>query len=259
MLRLTNKSTILGVSSRLLASQSVAAPTQHERNMSSKKAVVVNMAGCVVPSMSPILAKYARQNQMKESDLLGKLFVEGDKKLLGDIEPSLLTKHSSEEGNLAQVVHALKSIRAEGMKVGLVDGGHSLKSDLIPLDRSLFDATSPALKPDICDRMGVDSSEVVYLDNIEANLKAAQALGMHAINVGEIEATLTELENEIKVPLKEFVPGWSWNYYDSANNPHKSAKDNLLYYFIYAFLLYKLMQFTVKDILNIDGTRQVEH
>ena len=78
MLKLFNKSSVLCTSTRLLVSASVAVPFQHERDISSKKAVVLNMAGCVVPAMSPVLTKYARQHQISESELISKLFKDGD-------------------------------------------------------------------------------------------------------------------------------------------------------------------------------------
>ena len=59
-----------------------------------------------------------------------------------EVEPALLSRHGAEDASLAHVVSAVKSIRGEGLKVGLVDGGHALKSDLIPLDKSLFDVVS---------------------------------------------------------------------------------------------------------------------
>ena len=82
MLKLFNKSSVLGTSTRLLASASVAAPLQHEHGISSKKAVVLNMAGCVVPAMSPVLMKYAQKRQISESELISKLFQDGDKSKL---------------------------------------------------------------------------------------------------------------------------------------------------------------------------------
>lgn len=76
MLRLAQKSTVLSTSARLLASSSLA--SQHERGMSTKKAVVFNMGGSLVPAMSPVLQKYARDHSMTESELTTRLFKDGD-------------------------------------------------------------------------------------------------------------------------------------------------------------------------------------
>ena len=62
--------------------------------------------------------------------------------LMEQIEPALLSRYGSDEAALASVVAAVKSIRGEGLKVGLVEGAHSLKNDLIPVDKSLFDVVS---------------------------------------------------------------------------------------------------------------------
>ena len=69
MLRLAQKSSVLGQTAKLLA--------QQERYMS--KAVVFSMGGAMLPAMSPVLQKIARQNNMSEADLTSKLFKDGDK------------------------------------------------------------------------------------------------------------------------------------------------------------------------------------
>ena len=69
MLRVAQKSSVLRHSAKLLA--------QQERYMS--KAVVFNMGGAMLPAMSPILQKYARDHKMSEADLTNKLFKEGNK------------------------------------------------------------------------------------------------------------------------------------------------------------------------------------
>ena len=49
---------------------------------------------------------------------------------------------------------------------------------------------SPSLKGDLADKLKVDSSNIIYLDNVDANLKAAQGMGM----------------TTVKVPFKIFLP-----------------------------------------------------
>jgi len=44
-----------------------------------------------------------------------------------------------------------------------------------------------------CEAVGVDPSEVVYLDDLGINLKPARAMGMHTIKVTDPEAALAEL------------------------------------------------------------------
>lgn len=246
MLRLAQKSSVLGQAAKLLA--------QQERYMS--KAVVFNMGGAMLPAMSPVLQKFARDHQMSEADLTNKLFKDGDKGLMEKIEPALLSRHGSEDANLAHVVSAIQSIRGEGLKTGLVSSASGLNSDLFPVSNALFDAVSANLKGDLMDKLKVDSSEVIYLDNVDANLKAAQGMGMTTVKVEDVEAALRELEAHLRVPLREFVPGFSWIYYDSANSPHKSTKENLLYYFLVIYIFMVAGHMTCKHVLKIDGNFQ---
>lgn len=257
MLRIAQRSSALGVGARLLASSSVVA--QNDRAMSTKKAVVFNMGGSLVPAMSPVLSKYARQHNLTESELASKLFSEGDKGLMAQVEPALISRHGSEKANLADVVSAIAGIRAEGLKTGLISNAGGLNTDLIPVDKSLFDVVSPALKSDMLDKLNVDSSDVVYLDNLDANLKAAQALGMTTIKVEDIEVALTALEKELEVPLKEFLPGFTWMYFDSANSPHKNTGENVLYYFLAIYILMVVGEYSVKNVFKIDGTSELHH
>jgi len=246
MLRLAQKSSVLGQTAKLLA--------QQERYMS--KAVVFSMGGAMLPAMSPVLQKYARDHNMSEADLTNKLFKDGDKALMEQIEPALLSRHGSEEANLAYVMSAIQSIRGEGLKTGLVAATPGLDSNLFPVSKNLFDAISPSLKGELVDSLKVDSSEVIYLDNVDANLKAAQGLGMTTIKVEDVEAALRELETHLQVPLREFIPGFSWIYYDGANSPHNSTKESLLYYFLCIYIFMVAGHMTCKHVLKIDGNFQ---
>lgn len=114
---------------------------------------------------------------------------------MAQIEPALLSRHGSEQASLAHIISAVQSIRGEGLTTGLVANAGGLNGDLLPLDKSLFDVVAPALKADMLDKMQADSSELVYLDNLDANIKAAQALGMHAIKVQLLK---TFYQNKIK-------------------------------------------------------------
>lgn len=46
-----------------------------------------------------------------------------------------------------------------------------------------------------CDRLGVEPSECVFLDDLGVNLKPARALGMHTIKVMHAEDAIAELES----------------------------------------------------------------
>jgi len=256
MLRLVQRSSVLGTSARLLASSSVVKQQERNGSASSKKAVVFNLGGTIVPAMSPVLAKHAQEQGLTEAELTSKLFVDGDQELMAKVEPSLLSRHGSRTPALADVVSAIKSIRGEGLKTALISDAGGLNGDLIPLDNGLFDSVSTEFSSNIAQLMNANPNEVVYVDNIEANLKAAEALGLSTVNVGEIGAALTELEAQLEVPLKEFIPGFTWIYFDSSHNPYKSGGENALYYLICMFLYLQVAYFTCKYVLKINGERQ---
>jgi len=248
MLSVAMRSRLLTTSaSKLLASTSVVA--QQERFAS--KAVVFNMGGAIVPSMSPVIARYAQRTGITEAELTNKLFVEGDAATIAEIEPSLLSRHGSHKANLAHVLAAIASIRGEGLTTALINNDTGLNADLIPVDRGLFDIVSSELSADMLGN--TNPSDVVYLDNSEANLASAAALGFTTINVGDIEVALTELESHLQVPLKEWVPGFTWIHYDSANSKHKSAGETVLFYSIVILLYIWLGEYVMKNVLMIGG------
>ena len=54
-----------------------------------------------------------------------------------------------------------------------------------------------------CEAVGVDPTEVVYLDDLGINLKPARAMGMHTIKVTEPDAALAELSAATGLVLRE--------------------------------------------------------
>lgn len=239
---------------RLLASTSVT--NQQDRNVSTKKAVVFNLGGSVIPSMSPVLEICARKNKLTEEELTSKLFIEGDEKLMEEVEPKLMSKHGSHSASLFDVVHAIKGIKAEGLKTALISDAKGLNPSLIPLDTGMFDTISAELA-DIHQTLNVDASEVVYIDNSEANLKSAEGLGLTTVNFGEVQAALIELESHLKVPLKPFLPGWTWMFYDNAHSPFKSTGDNILFYIAIIYFFVVVSHYTLKYVLKIDGSHDI--
>lgn len=111
------------------------------------------------------------------------------------------------------MLEAIRRLRAAGRKVAaltnnwVTDGGGS------ELLRTHFDvfiesAVVGLRKPDpriyqlACSELGVTPPEVVFLDDIGSNLKAARALGMTTIKVDEPDAALGELERVVGVALR---------------------------------------------------------
>jgi len=255
MLRIAQRSSVLATSARLLASSSVANQQERFASASTKKAVVFNLGGSVVPSMSPVLARQAREHGLSEAELTSKLFVDGDQDLMAKVEPSLLTRHGSFQHNLADVVAAVKSIKGEGLQTVLINDANGLNPDLIPLEAGLFDSVASEFKPELLKMLAADPSQVVYVDNSAANLEAAAAAGVVAVNFEEVEAALTELEGHLEVPLKEFLPNFSWVYYDKANNPYKSGGENMLFTLFVIWVFTMAAHYSCKA-LKIDGDHE---
>jgi putative hydrolase of the HAD superfamily len=78
--------------------------------------------------------------------------------------------------------------------------------------QSLFDvvvesAIEGVRKPDpriylvACQRLGVEPSEAVFLDDLGSNLKGARALGMHTIKVDATTGAIDALEQALGIPL----------------------------------------------------------
>jgi len=214
--------------------------------MSTKKAVVFNMGSAIIPSMNPIMNKNAYENDLSAEELKSKLFVEGDQDLMAKVEPFLLDRHGHSDASIGVLMSAIKSIKAEGLKIGLVLGETGgMKPELI-VDMDLFDVVTPELADSDMIK-GVAPSEVVYVDTNEANLTAAAGLGLATVNIPrdldniyddvyDIEKGLFELESLLQVPLKEWIPGVFWTFYESKNSPY-TGKETLVYW-LWCLLLY---------------------
>jgi putative hydrolase of the HAD superfamily len=59
----------------------------------------------------------------------------------------------------------------------------------------------PAVYRLVCDELGVEPSEAVFLDDLGINLKPARAMGMATIKVGDPAAAIAELEAVVGFPL----------------------------------------------------------
>src|SRR5262249_52464689 len=60
----------------------------------------------------------------------------------------------------------------------------------------------PRIYQHTCELLGVPPQRCVYLDDLGINLKAARALGMQTIKVGDPDAALDELEAIVGIPLR---------------------------------------------------------
>jgi putative hydrolase of the HAD superfamily len=60
----------------------------------------------------------------------------------------------------------------------------------------------PAIYRLVCDELGVEPAEAVFLDDLGVNLKPARAMGMATIKVGDPAAAIAELEAVVGFPLR---------------------------------------------------------
>jgi putative hydrolase of the HAD superfamily len=102
------------------------------------------------------------------------------------------------------MLEAIGRIRARGLATAALTNNWVTEDDGAASLRPHFDvfvesAAEGLRKPDpriygiVCERLGVEPADAVFLDDIGANLKPARALGMATIRVQEPEAALDEL------------------------------------------------------------------
>ena len=90
-----------------------------------------------------------------------------------------------------------------------VTGEHSspTEHDQLDFDIVVESALEGIRKPDpriytlVCDRLAVESSECVFLDDLGVNLKPARALGMTTIKVVDATTALAELAEHLGFAL----------------------------------------------------------
>uniref|UniRef100_A0A7N4PJ16 Acyl-CoA dehydrogenase family member 10 n=1 Tax=Sarcophilus harrisii TaxID=9305 RepID=A0A7N4PJ16_SARHA len=117
------------------------------------------------------------------------------------------------------MTEAINRIRAEGLKTAVLSNNFYLPSgeSFLPLDRKQFDVVVESClegicKPDpriykIClQRLQVEPTESIFLDDLAHNLKAAAQLGIHTIKVNDAESALKELETLLGFSLRKIIP-----------------------------------------------------
>jgi len=240
MLRLATRSKLLASSARVMAPaiQTQERQLQFAVTPSEQKVAIFSLAGGVLPSMDPVFHEYAVKYTIppKPDDIKQKVLMEADDaQLLQNINMMLASRNASVDENTADLMDALASIRGEGWKTILVDDAAGVNN--IPLDAEIkgaFDKIVDKLSADIVQGSGAANSDIVYVDNSAENLAAAEALGINTVAVGaHYGEALTALEGKLGAPLKACIPGYTFNWYDRANNnPHKN--DNSYFFLWFA-------------------------
>ncbi|XP_043834069.1 acyl-CoA dehydrogenase family member 10 isoform X2 [Dromiciops gliroides] len=131
---------------------------------------------------------------------------------------SLLTSRQVAQ-QFSVMTEAINRIRAEGLKTAVLSNNFYLPNgeSFLPLDRKQFDVVVESClegmcKPDpriykMClQRLQVEPTEAIFLDDLGHNLKAAAQLGIHTIKVNDAENALKELETFLGFPLRKIIP-----------------------------------------------------
>jgi epoxide hydrolase-like predicted phosphatase len=112
---------------------------------------------------------------------------------------------------------AIRKLRRHGFKVAALTNNwvtHDAYDEMMQPLREEFHVFVESCKvglrkPDpriyalACERMGTSPEAAVFLDDIGGNLKAAKALGMTTIKVGEADAAIRELEGVTGIELTD--------------------------------------------------------
>lgn len=117
------------------------------------------------------------------------------------------------------MTQAISQIRAKGLQTAVLTNNFHLSSgeSFLPLDRKQFDVVVESCLEGICkpdprifqlclQRLSLQPSEAIFLDDLGSNLKVAASLGIHTIKVDRPETAVKELEALLGFPLHLGVP-----------------------------------------------------
>ncbi|XP_006865559.1 PREDICTED: acyl-CoA dehydrogenase family member 10 [Chrysochloris asiatica] len=110
---------------------------------------------------------------------------------------------------------AIAQIRAKGLQTAVLTNNFYLPNgkSFLPLDRNQFDVVVESCLEGICkpdptiyklclERLHVQPSECIFLDDLGPNLKAAASLGIHTVKVNDPETAVKELETLLGFMLR---------------------------------------------------------
>ncbi|XP_077604208.1 acyl-CoA dehydrogenase family member 10 [Crocuta crocuta] len=117
------------------------------------------------------------------------------------------------------MTEAITQIRAKGLQTAVLSNNFYLPNgkSFLPLDRKQFDVVVESCLEGVCkpdpriyrlclERLGLQPSESIFLDDLGPNLKAAASLGIHTILVHDPETAVKELETHLGFTLRIVVP-----------------------------------------------------
>ncbi|XP_070256324.1 acyl-CoA dehydrogenase family member 10 isoform X2 [Myotis yumanensis] len=117
------------------------------------------------------------------------------------------------------MTEAIIQIRAKGLQTAVLSNNFYLSNgkSFLPLDRKQFDVVVESCVEGVCkpdhriyklclERLGLQPSESIFLDDLGQNVKAAASLGMRTIKVNDPEAAVKELETLLGFTLRTVIP-----------------------------------------------------
>jgi epoxide hydrolase-like predicted phosphatase len=124
----------------------------------------------------------------------------------------LLTRMFAGFRREAGMVEAVRAARVAGVRTGLLSNSWGLDYPREDWD-ALFDVVvisgevglrkpDPAIYTLAAQRLGLRPDEVVFVDDLAPNVRAAAAVGMVGVRHGDVDATLDELEVLLGVSLR---------------------------------------------------------
>ena len=124
----------------------------------------------------------------------------------------VITSPPGEGGEVRpQMVAALDRLAAHGYRLACITnntrGGRGDEAIFARFEQVLESARAGVRKPDpriylmMCEKLGLEPADCVYLDDLGINCKPAAALGMHAIKVTSGEQALADLSAALGLEL----------------------------------------------------------
>uniref|UniRef100_A0A8C4PMZ7 Acyl-CoA dehydrogenase family member 10 n=1 Tax=Equus asinus asinus TaxID=83772 RepID=A0A8C4PMZ7_EQUAS len=117
------------------------------------------------------------------------------------------------------MTEAITQIRAKGLRTAVLSNNFYLPDgkSFLPLDRKQFDVVVESCLEGICkpdpriyklclERLGLQPSESIFLDDLGLNVKAAASLGIRTIKVDDPETAVKELETLLGFTLRKVIP-----------------------------------------------------
>ncbi|XP_052813055.1 acyl-CoA dehydrogenase family member 10-like [Mya arenaria] len=122
-----------------------------------------------------------------------------------------------------QMIDAVQCVRAEGLKTALLTNNWfniNNEDSYIPVDLAMFDVVvesckvgyrkpHPKIYEIVLDKLGVAPERCIFLDDMGGNLKAAAQFGIRTIKVTDPDQGVRDLEKELGLTLRGYMPGTS--------------------------------------------------